>query len=177
MKPLADQLANYAAYHRDGRNIALHLIGIPLIVLAVEILLSRTSCSIGSFSVTAAVIASALAALFYFRLDWRLGVAMAVLLALGAWAGGFVANQPHALWLGAGIGLFVLGWAFQFVGHFYEGRKPAFLDDLIGLLIGPLFVVAEIAFALGLRTDVERTITAAVGPKKKGRDRSRPSSL
>jgi uncharacterized membrane protein YGL010W len=177
MRPLADQLANYAAYHRDGRNIALHFIGIPLIVLAVEILLSRASFSIGTFSVTAAMIASALAAFFYFRLDLRLGVAMAVLLALGAWAGAFVANQSHSLWLGAGIGLFVLGWAFQFVGHFYEGRKPAFLDDLMGLLIGPLFVVAEIAFAIGWRSDLERAITAAAGAKKKGRDRSRPSSL
>lgn len=177
MKPLADQLANYAAYHRDGRNIALHCIGIPLIVLAVEILLSRTRFSIGSFSVTAAVIASTLAAVFYIRLDRRLGVAMAGLLAFGAWAGGFMANQSHALWLAAGIGLFVLGWAFQFVGHLYEGRKPAFLDDLVGLLIGPLFVVAEIAFALGLRTDLQRAIAAAAGPKKKGRDRSRPSSL
>lgn len=108
-KPLADQLANYAAYHRDGRNIALHCIGIPLIVLAVEILLSRTRFSIGSFSVTAAVIASTLAAVFYIRLDRRLGVAMAGLLAFGAWAGGFMANHSHTLWLATGIGLFALG--------------------------------------------------------------------
>ena len=33
MKTLVDQLAQYADYHRDRRNIASHFIGIPLIVL------------------------------------------------------------------------------------------------------------------------------------------------
>ncbi len=36
MKSGLDQLANYAAYHRDRRNIATHLIGVPMIVFAVE---------------------------------------------------------------------------------------------------------------------------------------------
>ena len=38
---LTQQLAKYAAYHRDRRNIATHFIGIPMIVLAVAVLLSR----------------------------------------------------------------------------------------------------------------------------------------
>ena len=33
MRSLEDQLATYAAYHRDARNIATHFIGIPLIVV------------------------------------------------------------------------------------------------------------------------------------------------
>ena len=49
-----------------------------------------------------------------------------------------------------GIGLFVVGWVVQLIGHGFEGRKPAFLDDLVGLLIGPLFVVAEAGFLLGM---------------------------
>ncbi len=28
--------------------------------------------------------------------------------------------------------MFVIGWAIQFVGHHYEGRKPAFVDDVTG---------------------------------------------
>ena len=54
----------------------------------------------------------------------------------------------------------------QLVGHLYEGRKPAFLDDLIGLLIGPLFVVAEIGALLGLRRDLKATIEAKTGPER-----------
>jgi uncharacterized membrane protein YGL010W len=56
-------------------------------------------------------------------------------------------NIPHF----SGVAMFVVGWAIQFVGHHYEGRKPAFVDDVTGLIVGPLFVVAELAFMLGLR--------------------------
>lgn len=41
MKTLVDHLSQYANYHRDPRNIATHFVGIPMIVLAVTILLSR----------------------------------------------------------------------------------------------------------------------------------------
>jgi uncharacterized membrane protein YGL010W len=160
MKSLTDQLANYAAYHRDRRNIALHFVGIPLIVLAVEILLSRAGIAIGPIRATAAMIVSAIVALYYLRLDPRLGLLMALLLALGAWFGVAMAAQANPVWLGTGIGLFVIGWAIQFVGHIYEGRKPAFLDDVIGLAIGPLFVVAEALFLLGLRPDLKDALAA-----------------
>ena len=40
-KTLIDQLSQYAAYHRDRRNIATHFIGVPMIVLAVQTLLAR----------------------------------------------------------------------------------------------------------------------------------------
>jgi uncharacterized membrane protein YGL010W len=52
-------------------------------------------------------------------------------------------------------------WIIQFIGHAFEGRKPAFLDDLKSLLVGPLFVVAELAFMLGLRRELEAAIRQA----------------
>ena len=45
----------------------------------------------------------------------------------------------------------------------YEGRKPAFVDDVTGLIVGPLFVVVELAFLLGLRHDLKEQIEARVG--------------
>lgn len=62
------------------------------------------------------------------------------------------------------MGLFVVGWIIQFVGHYWEGRKPAFFDDIVGLLIGPLFVLAEMGFALGLRKEVQQAIEQRSGP-------------
>jgi len=168
MKSLTDQLAKYAAYHRDRRNIALHLVGIPLIVASVDVLLSRATFAVGGLSVTPAILLSLIVGLYYLRLDLRLGLAMALLLAGGAWLGKAVATLPALTSLGIGLGLFVLGWIIQLVGHAYEGRKPAFVDDLIGLLIGPLFVVAEIGFLLGLRRDLEAAIEERAGPKKAG---------
>jgi len=168
MKTLTDQLAKYAAYHRDGRNIALHLVGIPLIVASVDVLLSRATFVVGGLSITPAILLSLIVGLYYLRLDLRLGLAMALLLAGGAWFGKAIATLPAPVSLGIGLGLFVIGWIIQLVGHFYEGRKPAFVDDLIGLLIGPLFVVAEIGFLLGLRRELEAAIEEQAGPKRAG---------
>ena len=49
MKTLVDHLAQYAAYHRDRRNIVTHFVGIPMIVLAVTVLLSRPGLLLGGF--------------------------------------------------------------------------------------------------------------------------------
>lgn len=150
MRALAQSLSRYGEYHRDRRNVATHLIGIPMIVLAVVVLLSRPLFTFAGFASTPAVIASTLAVIWYLRLDMRFGIVMALLLALLQLVGLELAALPTAQWLRWGIGLFVVGWIFQLIGHGFEGRKPAFFDDLKSLLVGPLFVVAEVAFMLGM---------------------------
>ena len=161
MKSLVDHLSQYAAYHRDPRNIASHFIGIPLIVVAVAVLLSRPQWAGGWLS--PAVLVSLASAWFYVRLEVRLGVLMTALLGLCVWAGHVLAQQSTLVWLASGIGMFVIGWAIQFVGHHFEGRKPAFVDDVTGLIVGPLFVVVELAFLLGMRRDLKEQIEARVG--------------
>jgi uncharacterized membrane protein YGL010W len=167
MRTLTDQLAQYAAYHRDRRNIATHFIGIPMIALAIAVLLSRPVWTFAALpsGVSPAWVLFGLSVIYYFALDIALGVMMTVFsiacIACGAW----VAAQSTASWLMAGIGLFVIGWVFQFVGHVaYEHRKPAFVDDVIGLMIGPLFVLAEALFAFGWRPMLREAIEAKVGP-------------
>lgn len=164
MKTLTDELAQYGAYHRDRRNLVTHFIGIPLIVVAVAILLSRPSLPLAGIALSPAVVVTIAALIFYLKLDLRFGLTMAVLMGLSLWTGAWFAAQPTNVWLTGGIGLFVVGWVFQFVGHYYEGRKPAFVDDVIGLIIGPLFVVAEAGFLLGCREEVRREIEARIGP-------------
>lgn len=164
MKSLVDHLSQYAAYHRDSRNIITHVIGIPMIVVAVAILLSRPSLILFGWPLSPAVMVAAAGALFYLRLDLRFGAVMTGLLALSVLAGQALAAESTAVWLGWGLGLFVIGWIIQFVGHYYEGRKPAFVDDVMGLAVGPLFIVAEIAFWLGLRDDVRRVVEERSGP-------------
>ena len=159
MKSLVDHLSQYAAYHRDPHNIATHFVGIPLIVIAVATLLSRPQW----VGVSPAVLVMVASAIFYLRLELRLGVLMTVLLALTVWLGHALAGLSTAAWLGWGIGLFVLGWVFQFVGHYYEGRKPAFIDDVTGLIVGPLFVVVELGFLLGWREDLRREMALRAG--------------
>lgn len=164
MKTLVDHLAQYAAYHRDRRNIFSHFIGIPLIVLAVTVLLSRPGVLVAGLWLSPATLVALAAAFFYLRLDLRFGLSMLLSLGLCLWASQVLALQATAVWLSAGLGLFVVGWVIQFIGHYFEGRKPAFVDDLMGLVIGPLFVVAELAFLLGLRQGVEHEVVARAGP-------------
>ena len=46
---------------------------------------------------------------------------------------GCLANR----WLfGTGVGLFLLGWILQFVGHAFEGKPPEFLRNWRFLLVG-----------------------------------------
>lgn len=164
MKSLVDHLSQYAAYHRDPRNIASHFIGIPMIVVAVAVLLSRPEWTVAGLWLSPAVLLAVFAAGFYLRLELALGMLMSVLMGLSVWAGHVLAAQSTLVWLSSGIGLFVVGWVIQFVGHYYEGRKPAFVDDVSGLIVGPLFVVAELAFLTGLRHDLKRQIEERSGP-------------
>jgi len=164
MKSLVEHLSHYATYHRDPRNIVTHFVGIPLIVLAVTILLSRPGWALGGMWLSPALLAAAASVWFYLRLDLRFGLVMGVLLGLCLWAGQVLAMQATGLWLSAGLGAFVIGWVIQFIGHYYEGRKPAFVDDISGLIIGPLFVVAELAFLLGLCPALKQAIERNAGP-------------
>ncbi len=159
-------MAQYAAYHRDRRNIATHLVGIPLIFLSIALFLVHPLAG----DMTWAWSLWLLTSLWYLtRGHLLLGLATATV-------NGLLVALAHALalradawalapWLLA-LALFVLGWAFQFVGHYWEGRKPAFVDDLVGLLVGPMFVVGEVLMAAGLLGRLKLQIEAEVGPTR-----------
>ncbi|MBK8972628.1 MAG: DUF962 domain-containing protein [Hahellaceae bacterium] len=175
MLTLTQHLSQYAAYHRDRRNIATHFVGIPMIVFAVIVLLSRPAWSLGVLTVTPALLVSLVTTVFYLKLDLRYGLVMGILLALGVEVAAPFHSVSTTEWLSWGLGLFFVGWVIQFIGHYYEGKKPAFVDDLIGLVIGPLFVVAELGFILKMRREIEHAITHNVGPTYI-RDLSAPQS-
>ena len=158
MKNLTDQLTQYAYYHQDARNINSHFVGVPMIVMAVVTLLSRPVIAVGGLPLSVALIAAVVTTIFYLRLDRRFGVVLGAVLALMLSGGQWLAAQTTALWLSVGLGLFVVGWVIQLVGHYYEGKKPAFVDDMVGLLIGPLFVTAELGFLLQMRLELKAEI-------------------
>ena len=160
-RPALDLMAQYAAYHRDRRNIATHFVGIPLIVFAVSVLFARVEFSVGDTPMNAAIVVWAVTALWYLtRGNLVLGAATAIVNGVLTALAMTASQGSMAGWLVIGVGSFVVGWVLQFIGHYYEGRKPAFVDDLVGLLVGPAFVTAEALFSLGwgrtLREEIER---------------------
>lgn len=161
MSVAAELMVKYARYHRDRRNIATHMIGIPMIVFAVGALLARPSIELGGWPITpAALLWFATTLWFLTRGHLVLGVATS-LVNLALIAGALPLGQlDTSTWLAWSLGVLVVGWVIQVIGHYYEGCKPAFIDELRSLLVGPMFVTAEALFAIGwgkpLLAEIER---------------------
>lgn len=161
MRPLEQLLTQYAAYHRDRRNLKTHFLGVPMIVFAVILALAQVIVG----PVHLAWVAMLLASVYYLLLDRPLGLALVVYLCANVVLASVISalsNTTTALVLAAI--LFIGGWIIQFVGHHYEGVKPAFLDDISGLYVSPIFLMAEVAFALGQKRRLKDYIEARVGP-------------
>ena len=163
-RPAVDLLTQYAECHRDRRNISTHFVGVPMIVFGIGVLLAWPAVRVGGVVLTPAWLAFTLAA------AWYLTRGQAALGAVTAGAVGLLMLLAHAVpaglagWLGWGLGFFVAGWIIQFIGHYYEGRKPAFVDDLVGLLVAPMFVVLEALAPLGLFKGLMAEIERRAGP-------------
>ena len=151
----ARQLATYASYHRDERNRATHFIGIPAIVFA--ILLPLALLRVGS--VSGAMVVTALALIGWIALDRIIGLAMIApmlpMLILAEWIACTCGGAT--VWILFAV-FFVGGWAFQLVGHAWEGRRPALADNLFQAFIGPMFIMAEVLMALSLKRDLKASI-------------------
>ncbi|MHA3982343.1 Mpo1 family 2-hydroxy fatty acid dioxygenase [Acinetobacter venetianus] len=158
MTNLERLLSQYAAYHLDRNNIVTHFVGIPLIVFSILCLSARAAVDISGFSVTLAMVLIVLSSVYYLSLDKLFGILMLILFVLVYPLAVKIAALSMWSWLGTSIGIFVVGWVFQFIGHYFEKKKPAFVDDLIGLAIGPLFVLAEFVFLLGFRKPLHQRI-------------------
>ncbi len=167
-QPALVLLSMYAHYHRDRRNIATHVLGIPMIFTAIALWLVFPLGTWGHYGSTGAWLVWAVTSFWYLtRGHAVLGLATAgVNAALVALAHALAGAAPAWGWVGWQLGavLFVVGWVFQFIGHLFEGKKPAFVDDLVGLLVGPMFVVFELLMALGLLADLKAQVEAEAGP-------------
>jgi uncharacterized membrane protein YGL010W len=46
------------------------------------------------------------------------------------------------------VPMFVVGWTFQFVGHYFEGKKPSFVSDRRQLVVGVLWWTKKMGLGL-----------------------------
>lgn len=167
MKNINEHLAQYKSVHLNKKNIATHCVGVPMIMLSIIVLLSTISFSFGirELHINLAMILAVVLFLYYMLLHAGLAVVALVLL-VPLVALGHSLAEGHSPYLIAVV-LFVVGWIFQFVGHMFEKAKPAFIDDLNQLFIGPLFLVAEIYFVLGNEPErAEKILQMAIARRK-----------
>jgi len=144
MRSIENLLAEYDESHGHPVNKLLHWICVPLIMFSLLGLFWYLRVPLPEPAprvLNGAVILIAFALIYYMLLAPRLaagmllvsGVMLAVL---------FVVDRSDLSLAGLSIGIFILAWIGQFIGHHVEGRKPSFLKDVQFLLIGPLWLLA-----------------------------------
>lgn len=165
-----EQLAMYSAYHQSGRNQATHHIGVPMIVFSLLVLTSTVPLM--AFESGRLTLASVLIGvlLLYYILNSPLVGTIAVFI-----YGALLYGAEMVALMGTGFAikvfalLFIVGWLIQFIGHVFEGRKPALFDNLTQVFIAPAFLIAEVLFALKLELGLKAEVEARAGkymPKK-----------
>lgn len=154
-----DQMAMYTAYHRDPRNCATHFVGVPLIVLALLIAMSLVPfVGLGGVPITLATLFLGTVLLMYVVAVPVMGVVATVVHIPLLWLAHDIAmGEGHSVWL-ITAACFVGGWVIQFIGHVFEGRRPALFDNLIQVFMAPGFLVAEALFACGFLRDLQEDL-------------------
>ena len=106
-----------------------------------------------------ALVVAVVAAAGWTALDLGVGLIMAAIMLPAWYAAEALAGAlgPASTWVAFGV-MFVGGWALQFLGHHYEGKRPALLDNVFQAFIGPMFLVAETLVASGYRADLAETM-------------------
>ena len=75
---------------------------------------------------------------FYATMGLRILLPMMIIVAPMIFGNYVLSSSP--LFLQINIATFVISWIFQFVGHKIEGKKPSFIEDLLFLLVGTIWV-------------------------------------
>jgi uncharacterized membrane protein YGL010W len=146
-------IAEYGESHKNALNKAIHWLAVPVIAWTVLALLweAPLPASLAQVPyVNWATIISALAVIYYVALSPPLAIGMAAFLGLCLWLITLAkAGFGLPLWQLA-VGLFVIAWILQFIGHHVEGKRPSFFKDVQFLLIGPAWLLHFLYRRVGL---------------------------
>lgn len=154
MRPVQVWLDEYGESHVNPTNKFLHWICVPLIVLSLVGLLWSLPVPAAFAAVSPwlnwGTLFIAAATVYYFFMSVPLALGMLVvivpMLAVLKWASGL--SVP--LWQ-LSVGVFVVAWIGQFIGHMIEGKRPSFFKDVQFLLIGPIWLLGFVYRRLGIR--------------------------
>ena len=156
MKNIYEWNNEYALYHKNKTNKAIHWICIPLIMFSLFGLLSLIKPFIfmingGTYKITVLGLFIISAILYYLNLSKSLAIGMVlvsvVFLTIIDAISLFDKNQLFLIY----VSIFIIAWIGQFIGHKIEGKKPAFFKDLQFLLIGPLWLLSFIYNKLNIK--------------------------
>ena len=140
MTVLTRLLESYEKNHQNPVNEVIHIIAIPMIMFSI---LGVTA----AFDIFLEYILVGIVFFYYLKLSKIAALLMLVWLLI--YLGLVALLKPHIIEIS--ISLFIFGWVLQFLGHFIEGKRPSFFEDLRYFLIGPLFVVQKVISKFGIK--------------------------
>ena len=150
-RPVDVYFDKYSESHQNHTNEIIHWICVPAIVFSLFGLIWAIPFPylelLGKYNgyVNWASFLIAFAIYYYYKLSPVLSYFMLLLMMLFS-AGIVSLEKMHnkagwpLMWQVC-LGIFVIAWIGQFIGHKIEGKKPSFLDDVKFLLIGPIWLL------------------------------------
>lgn len=150
-------LEEYGESHRNHTNKLIHWFCVPAIFFSVVGLIFSIPTGflpealpfLGSFA-NWATIALALVLIYYVSLSVSLTLGMLFFSALCLALANFLNLAfPGKLWV-ISLGIFIIAWIIQFIGHKIEGKKPSFFKDVQFLMIGPAWLMHFIYKKIGV---------------------------
>ena len=153
-KSADDWFAEYGVCHQNRTNKIIHWICVPLIMLSLLGLIWEIPVPESIHNLLPwfnwAILFVVICLIFYLALSFSLALGMAAISASCLFLiREYTALQLTDLWV-ASLTIFVIAWIGQLIGHRIEGKKPAFLDDLKFLLIGPIWLLGMLYRKLGI---------------------------
>lgn len=125
----------YEADHTHPQTKLTHMVGIPMIVVA----LVKILMTVPLLFTNLALVAIVGIVVFFVKHDRKLALTFGGVLC-GIYLVTFLMIPSKIAWF-----LFVVGWGLQFYGHYkFEKRSPAFFKNLLHLLVGPLWITARL---------------------------------
>lgn len=142
MRNFTQWMDEYGVSHKNPTNQMIHKICVPLIMLTVigflwSIPTPGIFATVPYLNWATLFTLSCLA--FYLSLNFMMFVGMLVQAVIMFWI--CIKLEQMGILLTFSAVVFVLSWMAQFYGHKIEGKKPSFMQDLVFLLIGPLWVM------------------------------------
>ena len=169
MKSIEEQLSNYKSVHLNPYNVITHFVGVPMILWSIALLFSSVTFDIsretGSNTFSLLPLVVGLIFTYYLILHRQLAFVAIVILSPLFYSASLYSHSMHFYALVFVV--FIIGWLFQFLGHMFEKAKPAFVDDINQLFIGPLFLIAEIYFSLGFDENLAKKVSIGAEKKRK----------
>ncbi|MFT5166773.1 MAG: YGL010W-like membrane protein [Saprospiraceae bacterium] len=147
-------LEKYGESHQNATNKIIHWFCVPAIMFSLFGLLYAIPFPIERGVLTNwATVFFAITLLYYLRLSLAMFIGFipigaAMLFGIDAifHSTGNVASALAYI----SLGIFVIAWIVQFIGHKIEGAKPSFLEDVQFLLIGPAWLLHFIYKKVGI---------------------------